>query len=230
LEGQALVGFNHGIKEENMTSGCPDPEALATGVPYPVLEIAHQEGQTPLRLPVVVQNFSLEKVTLAVVNPWVIGDWQRYRDQDCLLRLPGSQGQKPISIHAKIAWSRFNADGQSPLSLGLHMAKPPGEALRRLSTQITHSSQDIKGLWERYDQVKDIPAKPNWARYAYIAGLALLLGGVVLQLDISPHFTRFGWVLWFLGTMGIAPKVLRPFWRRGDYQGQREIRGIGHAD
>jgi hypothetical protein len=57
------------------------------------------------------------------------------------------------------------------------------------------------------------------------------LGGVVLQLDISPHLTRFGWVLWFLGTLGIAPKVLRPFWqRRGDYQGRREIRGIGHAD
>jgi hypothetical protein len=230
LGGEPLVGFNHGIKEENMTSGYLGPEGLATGIPYPVLEIARQEGQAPLRVPVVVQNFSLEKVTLAVVNPWVIGDWQRYRDQDCLLCLPGSQGQEPISIHSKIAWTRFNADGQSPLSLGLDMAKPPGEAIRRLSTQITHGSQDIKGLWERYDQIRDVPAQSNWVHYAYLAGLALLLGGVVLQLDISPHYTRFGWLLWFLGTLGIAPKVLRPFLQRGNYQGRREILGIGHAD
>lgn len=213
-----------------MISGYTGPEAAATGLPYPVLEIADQEGQTPFRLPVLVQNFSMERVTLAVINPWIISDWQRYHNQDCVLRLPGLQGQQPISIHSKIAWTRFNTDGQSALSLGLHMAKPPGEALRRLSAQITHSTQDIKGLWERYDQVQEVPAKPNWAHHFYITGLVLLLVGMVLQLTISFPYKDLGWILWFLGSLGIAPKVLRSFWQTRDHQDQRNLGGIGHAD
>jgi hypothetical protein len=213
-----------------MVSDYPGPKTATTGLPYPVLEIADQEGQKPLRLPVLVQNFSMEKVTLAVINPWIIGDWQHYRSQDCILRLPGSESQQPISIDSKIVWTRFNVDGQSPLSLGLQMAKPPGETLRRLSAQITHSSQDIKGLWERYDQVRDVPAKRNWSNHFYIAGLALLLGGVALQLGGSPYYTRLGWILWFLGSLGITPKVLRPFKHRQDYQDQGGLGRIGHAD
>jgi hypothetical protein len=213
-----------------MTSGYPGLEAAATGLSHPVLEIADPEGETPFRLPVLVQNFSMEKVTLAIINPWIIGNWQRYHGQNCILRLPGAQNQQPISIDSKIAWTRFNVDGQSPLFLGLHMAKPPGEALRRLSSQITHSSRDIKGLWERYDQVQEVPANPKWPHYLYIAGLLLLLGGVVLQLNISLPYKDFGWILWFLGSLGIAPKVLRSFCQKGDYQGQRELGGIGHAD
>jgi hypothetical protein len=194
------------------------------------LEIADQEEQTPLRLPVLVQNFSMGKVTLAVMNPWVIGDWERYRGQDCVLRLPGPQSQEPINIHSKIAWTRFNADGQSPLSVGLHMAKLPDGTLTRLSAHITHSSQDIKRLWERYDQIQEIPASTNWVYYFYIAGLALLLAGMILQLAGSKSYERFGWVLWFFGSLGIAPKVVRSFWQKGDYQDQRGIGRIGHAD
>lgn len=213
-----------------MISGRPGPEAVTTGPPYPVLEIAGQEGQNPLRLPVLVQNFSMGKVTLAVINPWVIGDWERYRGQDCVLRLPGSQSQEPINIHSKIAWSRFSGDGQSPLSVGLHMPKPAGVTLRRLSAHITHSSQDIKGLWERYDQVREIPANSNWVYYLYIAGLVLLLGGVVIQFAGSLPYKPFGWVLWFLGSLGIAAKVVRSFRQKGDFQDQRSLGRIGHAD
>jgi hypothetical protein len=213
-----------------MISGYPGPEAAATGFSYPVLEIAHPEGQTPFRLPVLVQNFSMEKVSLAVINPWIIGDWQRYRGQECLLHLPGLPGQQPISIQSKIVWTRFNVDGQSPLSLELHMAKPPAEALGRLSAQITHSSQDTKRLWERYDQVQDVPAQSNWTHHFYIAGLVLLLGGMIFQLNISLPYKDLGWILWFLGSLGIAPKVLRSFWQIKDYQDQRNLGGIGHAD
>jgi hypothetical protein len=213
-----------------MISGHPGPEAVTTGPPYPVLEIAGQERQAPLRLPVLVQNFSMGKVTLAVINPWVIGDWERYRGQDCVLRLPGSPTQQPINIQAKITWSRFNGDGQSPLSLGLHMAKPPGVTLRRLSAHITHTSQDIKGLWERYDQVQEIPANSNLVHYFYISGLVLLLGGVVLQIAGPPPYKAFGWILWFLGSLGIAAKVVRSFWQKGDPQDQRDLGRIGHAD
>jgi hypothetical protein len=211
-----------------MNSGCPGPEATATSHPYPVLEIANQEGQTPFQLPVLVQNFSMDKVTLEVINPWIIGDWQHYRGQDCVLRLPGAQSQQPISIHAKISWTRFNVDGQLPLSLGVHMTKPPGEALIRLGAQITHSPQDIKGLWERYDRVQEVPAKSKWVYYFYLAGLGLLLGGVVLQLKVSSYYKNFGWILWFLGTLGIAPRLLRPFF--GQKGAQQDLGGIGHAD
>ena len=195
-----------------MTSGHFKPQAEITGSPALRLEIAGQEAKTPLLIPVLIRNLSTGGVTLTVTNPGDIPDWDRYRGEDCVLRVEDPGGGEPVNIKAQIAWTRFGGTGQPPLSLGLQLIKPPGEAISRLSNLLPHTSQDIKGLWDRYDQVRKSPANSDWVQYCYIAGLVLLLGGLVLQFASSPVYKVCGWGLWLLGSLGIAGKIIRPFW------------------
>jgi hypothetical protein len=203
-----LAGASNGQKEEDMMTGRPEPKTVTPGSPSLVLEIAGQPGQTPLLIPVVAQTLSMGGVTVAMTNPWAVTDWESYRGRDCILRLEGPAGQEAIKINTKISWSKFSGDIQLPLSLGLQMVKPSGEALKRLRDHLTHPSQDIKGLWERYDQVQEIPAYSNLMHYFYLTGLVMLIGGVVLQFSGTPAFKTLGWVLWLLGTVGIGWKVM----------------------
>ena len=67
---------------------------------------------------------------------------------------------------------------------------------------LPQTSQDIRGLWDRYDQVRKSPATTDWVQYCYIAGLVLLLGGLVLQFAGPPIYKVCGWALWLLGSLG----------------------------
>jgi len=197
-----------------MTSGHIQPEAATNGSSSLMLEVAGQQKPAPLRIPVLIQNLSMGGVTLTVTNPWGIADWDRYRGKDCVLRMEESGGQELINIKAQIAWTKFGGAGQPALSLGLKMVKPPEAVLRQLSNLLTHTSQDIKGLWDRYDQVQKIPGPMPLVNRCYIAGLVLLVGGLVLQFTGSPAYKICGWVLWLLGTLGIAAKIIQPFWQK----------------
>jgi hypothetical protein len=193
-----------------MISGHLKPETAPADPPSLVLEIAGEQEPTPYLIPVLAQNLVMEGITVAVINPWVITDWDSYRGRDCVLRVAGSGGQPPETIQAKISWFKFGGDINSPLSVGLNMINPSGEALQRLSDHINHPFQDIRGLWEKYDQMQKMPT-PNLMDRFYLAGIGLLIGGVVLQLVGSPGYKSLGWVLWLLGTLGIAIKVFGPF-------------------
>jgi hypothetical protein len=152
-----------------------------------------------------------------VTNPWDIPDWDRYGGQDCVLRVEdpgGGEPGAPIDIKASIAWTKSGGTDPPLLSLGLQLINPPGEAISRMSNLLPHASQDIKGLWDRYDQVQEFPANLDWLQYCYIAGLVLLLGGVLLQFSGSPVYKIYGWALWVLGSLGIAGKIIRPFWEK----------------
>lgn len=197
-----------------MTSGHFKPEAETTGSPALRLEIAGQEAKTPRLIPVLIRDLSTGGVTLTVTHPWDIPDRDRYRGEDCVLRVEDPGGGEPVNIRAKIAWTRFGGPGQPPLSLGLQLIKPPGEAIRRLSNLLPHTSQDIKGLWDRYDQVRENPGNSDLVHHCYIAGLVLLLGGLVLQFAGSPAYKVCGWVLWLIGSLGIAGKIIRPLWQK----------------
>jgi hypothetical protein len=196
-----------------MTSGYCTPEENTTGRPNLELEVAGQKEPTPLLIPVLIQNLSMGGVTLAVINPWGIADWDRYRGGNCVLRVKDPDGQEVATIKAKIAWTKVGGNGQPPLSLGLQMVKPSGEALRQLSDLLTHTSQDIKGLWDRYDQVREIPGQSQLVHLCYIAGLVLLVGGVVLQFAGSPTYKMYGWAFWLVGSLGIARKIIWPLWQ-----------------
>jgi hypothetical protein len=195
-----------------MTSGLFKPKAETTGSPALSLEIADQETRSPRLIPVRIRNLYSGEVTLTVTYPRDIPDWNRYRDEDCVLRVEDPGGGEPFHIKANIAWTKSGGTGQPPLSLGLQLIKPTSEDISRLSNLLSHSSQDIKGLWDLYDQVRKNPGNSDWAQRSYIAGLVLLLGGLVLQFASSPGYKVCGWVLWVLGTLGIAGKIIRPLW------------------
>jgi hypothetical protein len=197
-----------------MTSGHCKPRAETAGSPALRLEIAGQEANTPSLIPVFIRNLSTGGVTLTVAHPWSISDWDQYRGADCVLRIEDPGSGAPFNIRGKITWTRFGGTSQPPLSLGFQMIKPPVEAISRLSNLLPHTSQDIKGLWDRYDQVRKSPGNTDWVHRCYIAGLGLLLGGLVVQFASSPSFKVYGWVFWLLGTLGIVTKVLRPFWQK----------------
>jgi hypothetical protein len=197
-----------------MTSGHFKSEARTTRSPALRLEITCRETKTPRLIPVLIRNLSSGGVTLAVTNHWDIPDWDRYRGEACVLRVEDPGGGEPVNIRAKIAWTRSGGTGQPPLSLGLQLIKPPVEGISRLGNLLPHTSQDIKGLWDRYDQVRKSPGNSDWVHLCYIVGLALLLGGLVLQFA-GPHGYRgWGWVLWGLGSLGVAGKIIWPFWQK----------------
>jgi hypothetical protein len=197
-----------------MTSGyCKPEEKNTAGHPNLVLEVAGQKTPTPLRIPVLIQNLSMGGVTLAVTNPWGLADWDRYRGENCLLRVKDPDDQELANIKAKISWTKIGGNGQPPLSLGLQLIKPSIEARRWLSSLLSHASQDMQGLWDRYDQVREIPAQSRLLHHCYVAGLVLLVGGVLLQFAGSSTYKMCGWALWLVGSLGIAGKFIWPLWQ-----------------
>jgi hypothetical protein len=208
------AGGKTGIKEEGMTSGHFQPEAATTESPSLRLEIAGRKDSTPLLIPVLLQNLSMGGAILAVNNPWGITDWDRYQGENCVLRMEDLGTREVTDIRGTISWAKVGGMGQPPLSLGVQLVRPPEKALKRLSNLLTHTSQDIKGLWDRYDQVQKIPGHSPLVHHCYIAGLVLLVGGLVLQFTGSSAYKFCGWVLWLLGSLGIAGKIIRPIWQK----------------
>jgi hypothetical protein len=197
-----------------MIAGHEQSKAAATGSPALMLEIPGRKKLAPLRIPVIIQNLSMGGLTLTVSNPWGTGDWDRYQGEECVLRVEGYGDQEIPPIKAKIAWTKFDGNGQPPLSLGLHLMKSPGEARRLLSNLLPHTLQDIKGLWDRYDQVRQIPPQSHLLHHCYIGGLVLLIGGLALQITGSPAYKMWGWLLWLLGSLGVAGKIIWPLWQK----------------
>jgi hypothetical protein len=192
-----------------MHSGQLEPETPRIEPDLLILEVADQDDQPPLRIPVMPQTLNLGVVNVVVPDPWVIADWEYYRNRLGTLKVEGSQDQLLASIRVKISWSKFNHDISSPLSLGLHLVQPSEEALNLVRTLITSPAKDVQGLWEKYDQHRHGGEdQPTLMHHFYIAGLVLLLGGVGLQLLSPPPYKIFGWGLWLLGTLGIAGKIM----------------------
>ena len=192
-----------------MLSGQLEPETPLTAPDSLILEVADQEDQPPLRIPVVPQTLNLGVFNVVVPDPWVIADWEYYRNRPGLLKVEDPHHQLLASIMVKISWSKFNDDTNSPLSLGLHLAHPSEEALKLVSNLISPPAKDMQGLWEKYDQHRHAGGdQPSLTHHFYIVGLVLLIGGVGLQLFSPPPYKIFGWALWLLGSLGIAGRIL----------------------
>ncbi len=174
-----------------------------------VLEIDRQEeDQLPFLIPVSLQNLSLGVVSLIVDTPWVIPDWSVYHGRDCILHLDGPEDAKIDHVQGKITWSKFVGDSRPQFSLGLQLRNPSEATIKRLDDLITHITKDLKGLWEKYDQVRGIPANTPLIQHLYRAGIVCLVGGVALQLTGRPPYVSFGWALWSLGSLGVAAKIM----------------------
>jgi len=195
-----------------MNAGHPKLEAATSQPSAPILEIIGQGEETPLLIPVLIKNLSSQGgVTVSVAATRRIPDWDRYRGRECILHVASPGDPHPSPSQAILSWSKASSDGRSPVALGLQLISPPRDALKRLSDQMTHTPQDIKGLWERYDQVKEMPTHSPLVHHFYIVGMALLVGGLALQLTGSSSYKALGWVFWLLGSLGIAQKIVQSF-------------------
>jgi hypothetical protein len=151
--------------------------------PAMILQIDRQE--TPLQFPAVIRNLAAGVVTLEVNNPWTILDWETLKGQEGRLRLLTEAG-KVTDLRATINWARYCVQGQDSgnLNLSLQLTDSGLASQKLLSEYIAHTSNDIKGFWNQYDQaqVRQITKMPLVTKIA-LATLALLLTGLALQLS-----------------------------------------------
>jgi hypothetical protein len=206
-----------------MTAGWPEKKTELTASLL-VLDVGDddQEDPTPLLMPVTIQKVSPAGVTLAVTVP--MPNSIQLQGRECILHLaePGNGEVDPIQ--GKILWSKFSDDSQPQLSLELHVSQPDSQAFTRVGGLVNPTpkdtkrvfkqndkkdiKQDIKQLWEKFDQVQDMPTHALLVQRLYMAGLVSLLGGVILQLTGNHVYIITGWVLWSVGSLGIASKIM----------------------
>ncbi len=195
-----------------------DGRHLETGSAGPgssavILQIDPPGGGSPLKFPAVVRNLAIGVVTLEVNNPWIILNWNTLKGQGGCLRVP-SGSEEFADLRGTVTWARYYVQGQDSghLRLGMVLGAPDQTARRLLVRHISHTAEDIKGLWERWDLARPTPGPEAFSAKIGFAALALLFAGVSLQMAEPKGYKLVGWVLWFFGTLVVGGQTLR-FWR-----------------
>ena len=141
-----------------------------------ILQIDRPGNETPLQFPAVIRNLAAGVAILEVNNPWTILNWETLKGQEGRLRLLTAAGV--TDLRATINWARYRVQGQDSgnlnLSLQLNDSDPATQKL--LSAYIPHTTNDIKGFWERYDQTQGsrVTKTPQVTKIV-LAALAVLL-------------------------------------------------------
>ena len=196
-----------------MASTHPKPPARNADAPFVILEIADRDGETALRLPVVVLNLTAGVVTLESIYPQADLGWDNFHGRHSNLRLRFKGGEEPIDLDGNLVWTKLSGQSSRQLILGLELDRPTLTARKILTDLIPHPGKDIKGLWDRWDQAYPNQRSPQPHQKIYLLGLLLLLGGVALQMG-TKSYQLFGWLLWFLGSLAVAGKSLYSFWQK----------------
>lgn len=178
-----------------------------------VLQIQRPGDDRPLQFPAKILNLLGGVVTLEVKKPWVSLQWDTLKGQwGCLLLL--SAGTEEVTeIRGTVAWARQTAQGADNLSLGLELASPSLADHKQLIEHIPHTSDDIKGLWDRWEEAHQsaTASRAVSTKIGYTA-VVLLAAGLALQLADPHGYKLLGWGLWFLGTLAVAGQTLH-YWR-----------------
>jgi hypothetical protein len=187
--------------------------ARTSDSPYIILEINGGDRETVLRVPVVVLNLTAGVVTLEAIYPQTAAGWENLNGYSGNLRLRFKGGEEPIDIKGKLTWTKFAGEAGRQLTLGLELAKPTLTAKKVLGDLMPNTSQDLKGLWDRWDHAYAGSRRSGSDRRLYFLGMILLLGGVGLQLG-TKSYQLFGWILWFFGSLAVAGKSLYSLWQK----------------
>ncbi len=179
-----------------------------------ILHIDRRGEELPLQFAAVIRNLGAGLATLEVNNPWTIMNWETLTGRKGRLRLQSPETGKSTDIRGTVTWARYTVQEQhcGLLSLGLALAEPDQLAHKLLFEHITHTSDDIKGLWNRWEQVRQSPSPRTLSTKIGVGAMALLLGALAMQLAAPQGFKIFGWVLWLCGTLLVANQTLR-FWK-----------------
>jgi hypothetical protein len=177
-----------------------------------ILQIDRPGEEAPLQFPAVIRNLASGVATLEVNNPWTIMNWETLKGQVAGLRLLAQTGEV-TNLRGVINWARYSVQDQDSgsLSLSLQMTDPDPASQRLLSEFIPHTTKDIKGFWDRWDETQAIraPKSSPLSTKTGLAVLALLFAGLALQFPGAMEFKIFGLLLWCGGTLMVALQALR---------------------
>jgi hypothetical protein len=177
-----------------------------------ILQIQHPDDERPLQFPVVIRNLAAGVVTLELKNPWFNLNWKTLKGLGVCLRLLSAGTDEVTDIRGTVTWAKPALQGSSNLSLGLELATPTPATHKLLSGHIPHTSDDIKGLWDRWDEARQSSSAAAISTKIGYAAVALLAVGLVLQLAEPRTYKLFGWGLWFIGTLAVAGQTLQ-YWK-----------------
>jgi hypothetical protein len=180
------------------------------------LETEGKEEKAAVQVPVIVKNLTADVVTVEVENPWYLvfpgqGDLLGKVTDLCL---SPPDGGKSVATRGKVAWTRHGGEDRRQLKLGIRLDRPTKAMRQVLEESVAHTPKDLKDLWDRWDN--DLKGEQDALvnHRVYLAGLVLMLGGLILQFPWFKPFQLFGWILWFLGSLGVAGRTLWSLWHR----------------
>jgi hypothetical protein len=178
------------------------------------LEIDTEEEQGLIHVPTIIKRLSGATVTLEVANPWHLAGVSNMLQKKVRLFLAPPAGGQPVFIEAGVRWANWLGDKKREMLLGVELTNPRLETYRLLESHLAYSPKDLKRLWERYDQARQEPQDSLVDRRLYLAGLVLLLGGLVLQIPEPRSLKLLGWLLWLFSSLGLAGACLWSLWQK----------------
>ena len=164
--------------------------------PAVILEIDRPGEEAPLRFPAMVRNLAAGIATLEVHNPWTILDWETLKGLKGCLRLLTESG-KVTDLQGTINWVVYRVQEQDSghLHLSLQLTDSGPAVPKLLREYIFHTSLDIKGFWNQWDQAQviQVPTRSRLTKIVLVV-LALLLTGLVLQFSGATGAKLWGWL------------------------------------
>lgn len=191
---------------DQQRSSAPGHEAAV------LLEIRGEETQGAMRLPVTIYDADRSRVVLRLGHllPDFLEDSLVNLNASLFLAVP--EEPEIVEASGKVAWLKFSGNG-SPQMLALELSQVHPKFLDLARKLMLHTKADVKELWERWDEAH----KGGLGDQAlnYHAALALMLGGMVLNLAGPKSVLPVSYILMLLGGLVAGIKPLLPLrWRR----------------
>jgi hypothetical protein len=173
-----------------------------------LLEIQGEEAQGAMRLPAIIQNASDGQLILRLSHP--LPDFMR----ESLINLPAnlylaiSEEQGIVETSGKVAWLKVSSSGFSQ-TLGVQLSQPNPKLQTLLRRKIIPTQADIQELWERWDTING-QVNAGSEALNYHIGLALMVGGIVLNLAGPKSLILVSNLFMLLGGLVAGVKNLWP--------------------
>ena len=195
----------------------PSSTSQAAGTTPPDFEIlAPAGGGLPFHLPVVIKSLSAGGVILEVHYPPEGLDLRELEGRGGVIHLPVAGNGTEMAIRGTVLWTRPQASDNPNFLLGLELAEPTLEMRQALEEQLPIATKDIKELWDHWDRLQESPkpTPPAASQSVYVAGLGVVLGGVILQTWGPENLRSFGFILVLYGCVALAGKSIWSLWRQ----------------
>ena len=183
-------------------------------------------GGPPFHLPVNVKSLSAGGVILEVYYPPDGLDLRELQGRGGIINLPVTAKGKAMTIGGKVQWTRPKGGDNPKFLLGLELDDPSLEVRQALEEHLQIATKDIKELWDHWDRLQEKPqsAPASSSQAVYVVSLAVVLGGVTLQMWGPEDLKSFGFILVLYGCVALAVKSIWSLWRqRGMAKSQEPV-------